>query len=196
MYRLTDKAPGAVDLAERVQKLLIEAGFLVQSDPQRGLDHGAWTPLMLMYPQAHIPVTQLSIQPHHDPAYHWRMGQALRPLLAAGVLLMASGAASHNLGATGQQTPEWVTAFGQWLVKAVHDRDGRRPVGDDREALLNYQHDAPKAAQNHPTPEHFLPLFVALSAGGDAGHLLHDSYTYGVLHMAAFRFENDSPALD
>ncbi len=180
LYHIQYPVPGAVDLALRVQSLLAEAGLPSQTDSERGLDHGAWTPLMLMYPRAQIPVTQLSLQPHQDPAYHWRVGQALRPLLAEGVLIMASGAASHNLGAMGQQTPPWVTAFGQWLVETINGRD--------RDALLNYQHQAPYAAQNHPTPEHFLPLFVALGAGGDAGELLHDSYTYGVLHMAAFRF--------
>ena len=97
LYRLRYPAPGAPGLAKRAAGLLADAGMQPQVDPQRGLDHGAWTSLMLMYPKADIPVTQLSIQTPLGPGHHVRLGEALRPLRDEGVLIFASGGATHNL---------------------------------------------------------------------------------------------------
>lgn len=183
LYQLTYPAPGAPELAERVAELLSE--WKVQTHPSRGLDHGAWTPLLLMYPEAQIPVTQLSIHYHESPAYHYKLGQALQPLRDEGVLILASGAATHNLWAIADPNsttpPDWVAQFDRWLSQTVTHHD----VPD----LLNYRQLAPYATDNHPSEEHLLPLFVAAGAGGDGVTQLHHGYTYGVLSMAAYRFE-------
>ena len=187
LYRLRYPAPGAPGLAARVIELLTAAGIEGSVSPDRGLDHGAWTPLMLMYPAADVPVTQLSIQPHLSPAHHLALGRALEPLRHEGVLILASGSATHNLWEFGGYTydavaPNWVTQFADWLTDAV--------TQGKVEELLNYRQLAPHAARNHPTEEHLLPLFVALGAGGTdvRGYPLHSSFTYGVFSMAVYMF--------
>jgi 4,5-DOPA dioxygenase extradiol len=193
LYQMTYPAPGAPELASRVAALLTQAGIPTEIHPQRGLDHGAWVPLRLMYPDADIPVTQLSIQPYADPAHHLAIGQALAPLRQDGVLILASGSATHNLRELGRYAneptpPDWVQDFSDWLADAIaHGKT------DD---LLNYRQRAPHAVRNHPTDEHLLPLFAALGAGGQQaeGRSLHDSYTFGILSMAAFAFEDASSA--
>lgn len=187
LYRMTYPAPGAPELAERVAGLLEAAGVPTVRHPTRGLDHGAWIPLKLMYPDADIPVFQLSIQPRQSAADHWRLGEALRPLRDEGVLVIGSGTASHNLSelrAYGGATvpPEWVTSFDRWLTEAVtHGR---------KEDLLAYLQQAPHAARNHPTPDHILPLFVAAGAGQEhaPGEVIHESFSWGILSMAAYAF--------
>lgn len=185
LYRLEYPAPGAPELAQRAVELLSAAGLAGATVPDRGLDHGAWVPLLLMYPEADVPVTQLSIQPHRDPRHHHAVGRALAPLRDEGVLIVASGSATHNLHEFRGQgseapTPDWVRAFAEWLDDAV--AEGRQ--GD----LLDYRQRAPHAARNHPTDEHLLPLFVAMGAGGK-GRVLHGSYTYGILYMGAYAFD-------
>ncbi|HEY9898673.1 MAG TPA: class III extradiol ring-cleavage dioxygenase [Pantanalinema sp.] len=187
LYRMTYPAPGSPELAERVAEQLVAAGFPAALNPSRGLDHGAWIPLQLMYPAADIPVVQLSIQPSRSPAEHWRLGEALRPLRDEGILVLGSGSATHNLFELGRYMhdttpPEWVTSFDRWLKSAV--TQGRK------EELLDYLHQAPSAARNHPTPDHILPLFVAAGAGEaqGTGELIHESYSWGLLSMAAYSF--------
>lgn len=187
LYQMSYNAPGAPDLAEYVTKRLSDAGFEVAVSPNRGLDHGAWEPLMLMYPEATIPVTQLSIQPRLGTAHHLSLGRTLTQLRQEGFLILASGAATHNLRMFGayelnDAPPEWVTVFDRWLAKAI--------AQNDVDALINYRQQAPHAMQNHPTEEHLLPLFVALGAGGETlnSTLLHSSFTYGVFSMAAYAF--------
>lgn len=188
LYQLTYPAPGAPELAVRVVDLLTAAGIKSGISADRGLDHGAWNPLLLLYPHADVPVTQLSIQPHLDPAHHLAIGRALAPLRQQGVLILASGSATHNLWELGGYAPDaappdWVTAFAQWLTDAL--------TQSKTEALLNYRQLAPHAARNHPTAEHLLPLFVAFGAGGSAAKAieLHSSYSLGVLSMAAYAFD-------
>ena len=188
LYALRYPAPGAPQLAHRVVELLGTKGMSVAIDPNRGLDHGAWTPLLLMYPQADIPVTQLSIQSHQGPEYHWRIGEALRPLREEGVLVVASGSATHNLrefraNARDGETASWALAFGEWLADTLEH--GRT---DD---LLHYRARAPEAARNHPTDEHLLPVFVAAGAGTPRvpAKRIHSSYAYGVIGMDAYRFD-------
>jgi 4,5-DOPA dioxygenase extradiol len=196
LYQMRYDAPGAPDLAQQVQDLLNTAGFAASGDAQRGLDHGAWTPLSLIYKQADIPTIQLSIQPHLGAAHHLAVGQALAPLREEGVLILASGNITHNLQAWARMrqlgqvgVPEWVTTFQEWVYDRVTD--------SDLPALLDFMH-APQGRENHPTPEHFLPFFVALGAGMGAGidaqgdtipaHRLHDSVCYNVLAMDAYAF--------
>lgn len=117
-------APGAPDLAKRVQELLTTSGFKhVKVDKKRGLDHGAWVPLMLMYPQANIPVCQLSLQMNKDATYHYNMGRALAPLKEEGVLIIGSGSATHNLRSldrnAGDEVAPWAAQFDKWLEDAL-----------------------------------------------------------------------------
>jgi 4,5-DOPA dioxygenase extradiol len=188
LYQLRYPAPGAPELASRVSDLLEARGLRTDIDPERGLDHGAWTSLYLMYPEADIPVTQLSIQSRLGPAHHVRLGEALRPLRDEGVLIFASGGASHNLGELryqrGNPVPQpWVVEFNEWLADAV--LSGRR---DD---LVGYRQKAPHAVRNHPTDEHLIPIFVALGAGSPDGaaRRLHTSISSGVISMDAYRFD-------
>ena len=186
MYEMTYPAPGAPELAEEIAGLLGGAGLQPVLDHRRGLDHGVWSPLKLMYPDADIPVTQISVQPLESTQHHFRMGEALRALRERDILIFASGNATHNLGAMmpeGSAPPDWVSAFAVWLRQSV--------AAADAEALLDYRSAAPYAVRNHPTAEHFLPLFCALGAGtpGRPGRPLHSGNTFGVLEMDAFAFD-------
>lgn len=121
-HQLKYPAPGAPQVAKRVKELLQAAGFnRVDEDKKRGLDHGAWVPLMLMYPEADIPVCQLSLQTEKDGTYHYNMGKALAPLKQQGVLIIGSGSATHNLRAMrpGGAVPSWASEFDTWLKDAL-----------------------------------------------------------------------------
>lgn len=186
LYRLSYPAPGAPALARRAAALLRQGGFTASEDPSRGLDHGAWVPLMLMYPDADIPVAQLSIQPTLGPAHHLAVGRALASLRDENVLVLASGGAVHNLRQLDWnrhgEPPDWVKQFDAWLAMRLE-----AGAVDD---LVAYRERAPGARLAHPRDDHFLPLFVALgAAGADAkGRQLHSSHTHGSLSMTAFSF--------
>ncbi|MEM6520210.1 MAG: class III extradiol ring-cleavage dioxygenase [Cyanobacteria bacterium P01_C01_bin.70] len=186
LYQLDYPAPGSPELANRIVQLLSPAGIACQPHSRRGFDHGTWTPLILAYPTAEIPVVQLSVQYRQSPQRHWQIGQALEPLRHEGVLIIGSGSATHNLAAMRSDyqasTPAWVWEFDDWLTKTIEHQNWG--------ALMQYRQLAPYARENHPTPEHLLPLFVALGAVGQAAQAkqLHRSYTYGVLSMAAYAF--------
>lgn len=189
LYELDYPAPGAPELARRTAKLLATAGVEAALVEDRGLDHGAWVPLMLMYPEAEVPVTQLAVQTEHGPAAHLALGRALAPLRQEGVLILGSGGAVHNLGewrAGDSAVPDWAQAFDDWLVDHIET--------GDLAALTDYRSQATEGPRAHPTEEHFLPLFVALGAGattdGAGGRVLHRSFAPGGLSMAAFAFGN------
>ena len=146
-------APGAPKLAKRVKELLMSSGFdRVDEEKKRGLDHGAWVPLMLMYPEADIPVCQLSVQTNNDATYHYNMGKALAPLKDEGVLIVGSGATTHNLRMLRNTTSvqPWAQEFDAWLKEALID--GRYQDVND------YKEKAPHATVAHPWPDHFYPL--------------------------------------
>lgn len=186
LYRMRYDAPGAPQVAARAASLLDAGGIPSAIDRVRGLDHGAWVPLMLMYPDADIPVLQLSIQPQLVTAHHVSVGRALAPLRDDGVLILASGGAVHNLRALAwnrTDAPEpWARGFDDWLVQRIESG-----AVDD---LVGYRERAPGGAQAHPRDEHLMPLFVALGAAGEnsAGRRIHQGFEHGSLSMAAFRF--------
>ncbi len=157
-YALTYEAPGAPELADRV-RVLVD----VNDSPGRGLDHGAWVPLCAMYPDADVPVLQVSL-PELDPVSLIEFGRSLLPLRDEGTLLLASGTLTHNLrnldakGLT--PTPAWAADFDAWCAEHLAARDV--------DALVDYRRRAPGVEMAHPTHEHFLPLFVALGASLDA----------------------------
>lgn len=183
LYQLQYPAPGAPKLALRTRALLAEAGIDCAVDPAQGLDHGAWNPLMLIYPEADLPVAQLAIQPQLGPAHHLRLGRALAPLRREGVLILASGGAVHNLRqfAVDREAPaDWAVSFDAWVAARI--------AANDAEALADYRRTRADGVQAHPTDEHFLPLFVALGAGmaSGPGRPLHRSFAHGSLSMAAY----------
>lgn len=187
LYRLAYPAPGDRALAARIAGLLGDAGLPTALDATRGLDHGAWVPLLLAWPAHDIPVLQLSLQSQLGPAHHERLGAALAPLRGEGVLLIGSGSWTHDLRRFRGQAEDApvqpdVTAFADWMHDAV--LDGRR---DD---LLHYRARAPYAAANHPTEEHLLPLYVALGAAGPGARAerLHQSAMFSMLRMDAYAF--------
>ena len=188
LYSLQYPARGAPEMAQQAALALQKADIPVQLDDTHGLDHGAWVPLSLMYPQADIPVAQLSLQPEKNPAWHLALGRALRPLSEQGVLIIGSGSITHNLSAVfkhprGAVVPEWVTEFCDWMAQKIST--------GDLEALSAYRTLAPHAVQNHPTDEHLLPLFVALGAAdkiNSAAHL-NRVMTFGMLAMDAWLFD-------
>ncbi len=190
LYRLHYAAPGNANLAHRLAAQLTAAALPAEVDARRGLDHGAWIPLRLMYPRADVPVLQVSIDSAQGPAHHFALGRALRPLRDEGVLVIGSGGATHNLRAyfhapeRGHDAPplEWVEAFNEWTAGAVASRRF-----DD---MQHYAERAPYAQQNHPTPEHFLPLFTTLGAAFDdePGRRIHASYDRGLLSLDAYAF--------
>jgi len=184
LYELRYAVPGDPHLAARLRSLLTGAGIAAEVDAKRGLDHGVWDPLLLMYPQADIPVVELSVQPGRDANWHYKVGQALAALRDEGVLIIGSGNLTHNLREAfvkcHSQKPSWVTAFAEWVSDRV--------ANDDTASLLEWQRLAAFAQQNHPTAEHFLPFFVALGAGKDSpgSHRLNKETAMGVLAMDAY----------
>jgi 4,5-DOPA dioxygenase extradiol len=188
LYEMNYPAPGSPTIAIRVADLLRAAGIDCNTDRRRGLDHGAWVPLLLMYPQANIPVLQLSVQPHLGPEHHLHVGSALAALRQEGVLVIGSGSFTHDLSEFRGQglndpAPGWVNSFADWF----HDE----LTGNQIDQLLDYRRQAPFAAKNHPTEEHLLPLYTALGAAGEQAKAerLHASATYSVLRMDVYAFQ-------
>ncbi|MEO8101610.1 MAG: class III extradiol ring-cleavage dioxygenase [Betaproteobacteria bacterium] len=187
LYKIVYPAPGAPDVAARAQALLKSAGFTAGIDGCRGLDHGTWVPLLKMYPDADVPVVQLSVQPAMNPRHHHDVGRALAPLREEGVLIVGSGHLTHNLrdwmNSRGQSAhAPYAQAFQSWVFDhlAAHDLD----------ALTRYRQEAPDAVRAHPTEEHFMPLFVALGAAGEAAEpvRMFDGFEGSALAMDAYRF--------
>lgn len=184
LHRMQYPAPGAPALAERVASRLSFCGIVAELHPSRGLDHGAWVPLTAMFPQADVPVTQLSLIRNASPADLLALGQALAPLREEGVLILASGAITHNFGwldwhaATDAPPLPQAAAFANWVNERLN--------AQDIPALLNYRA-AAYGAEAHPTQEHFMPLFVAVgAAGADVPERYQPRFAYGGLAMDAY----------
>ena len=187
LYQIRYAAPGAPELAAQAVALLKAADITAGVDGCRGLDHGAWVPLRWMYPDADVPVVQLSVQPERGTAHHLRLGRALASLCADNVLIIGSGHTTHNLrdwmaNPRRQEPLRYAEAFARWVGDHLRDRDA--------EALLAYREQAPDAARAHPTEEHFLPLFVAWgAAGADADvERIVEGFEAGVLALDSYRF--------
>ena len=185
LYELKYPAPGAAALAQHAAMLLAGEGIECGTDSNRGLDHGAWVPLLWMYPDAKIPVTQLSVQSHLGAAHHTKLGRALAPLRGDGVLILGSGGIVHNLReldwhGKAAEPFEWARNFNDWMAMRI--LTGATAELDD------YRKRAPEPVRSHPTEEHLVPLFVAMGAGGaarrielgfDLGSLGMDGYLFG-----------------
>jgi 4,5-DOPA dioxygenase extradiol len=175
-YEVTYPAPGAPDLAADVRKLLRAAGTPVADLPARGLDHGAYVPLVEMYPQADVPVLQISM-PSLDPKELFEVGRKLAPLRDDGVLIVGSGFFTHNLRAMSMDgsVPTVMAEFDHWGQEVL--------AHGDLDALMDFQHKAPAARLAHPRTEHFAPLFVTLGAvAGDlaGARTVIDGFWFGL----------------
>lgn len=188
LYQIQYPAAGSPTVARRIHAQLAAAGTQAGIDGTRGLDHGAWVPLLHMFPKADIPVVQVSVQPQRDAAHHLAVGRALAPLREEGILIIGSGHMTHNLrdffqAPRGRTTAEYAVAFRDWVDERVRTHK--------LDELLQWEFHAPGASRAHPTSEHFLPLFVALGAAGTGYRTTRicDGFDGGVLAMDAYRFD-------
>jgi len=190
LYRLRYDVAGQPPLAMHAGALLQAAGFEVEIDDRRGLDHGAWVPLRYLLPEARLPVFQVSMPYDLDPQGAIRIGRELAPLRDSGVLIVGSGSLTHNLHEfrTGiSSESQYAQEFARWVHESI--------VSRDIESLLAYRTRAPHAQRAHPTEEHFLPLLIALgaSAGTDNIVPIEGGMTYGVLSMDSYAWGIDQP---
>lgn len=184
-YQIRYGAPGEPELAARVHGLLTAAGLPSKLDPQRGYDHGTFVPLAVMYPQADVPVVQLSLRMDFDPATHLAVGRAIAPLRDEGVLIVGSGLSYHNLRAFGPAGGPASHAFDAWLQEAL-----TRTAPEERAERLQRWSQAPAARQAHPREEHLLPLMVAVGAAQDepGETIYHEGDFFGAMAVSNFRF--------
>ncbi len=183
LYDLQYPAPGAPDIAGQVAQRLTEAGYATSLDKFRGLDHGAWVPLMHLLPRAQLPVFQVSMPYDLTTAQAVQLGRTLAPLRAQGVLIVASGSMTHNLGEFRRSVAagdHYVQEFSDWVKTAV--------LANAVQPVIRYRSEAPHAVRAHPTEDHFLPLLVALGAQveGDAAQLIDGGIEHGMLSMDSF----------
>ncbi|MCP3126847.1 class III extradiol ring-cleavage dioxygenase [Shewanella sp. KJ2020] len=160
-YTLSYPAPGEPALAEKIARLLKANGITVKLDNQRAFDHGTFVPLKLMYPEANIPVVQMSLVQHLDPSAHIAIGEALSPLREQGVLIVGSGMSFHNMRAFFSSDPQVLPrsqAFDGWLTHVLTSE-----VKHAKSQLIDWQ-SAPEARFSHPREEHLLPLHVCFGA--------------------------------
>jgi 4,5-DOPA dioxygenase extradiol len=186
LFEIQYPAAGAPELARRAVDVLRAAGWPAEADDGQGLDHGAWVPVRFLYPDADVPVFQLSLPAGLTPAQAYALGQALQPLRDEGVLVVGSGSLTHNLyefrmDQDGGEA-EYAREFAAWVRQAVEARDDAR--------LQQTLAIAPHARRAHPTAEHFLPLLVAAgaAAGDEAVQTLEGGISYGMLAMDSYLF--------
>ena len=184
LFEVEYPAPGDPQLAAEVVELLKASNLPARIDSNRPFDHGVWVPLSLMYPEADIPIVQVSLPTRGGPALQAHVGQALSSLRQHGVLLIGSGSITHNLReldwhAGPESVEPWAQAFRDWMVEKL--------AANDEAALNDYRQRAPNAVRNHPSDEHLLPLYFARAAGGDFS-IAHQGFTMGALGMDIYRF--------
>lgn len=185
LYNIRYPATGSTALSGKLAKYFSDQGIDVKLDTGRGLDHGAWVVLHLMYPEGDIPVVQVSINPHLSPEEQYRIGQIVSRLRDENILVIGSGATVHNLLmlAWGEKgTEQWAAEFDDWLIDAVSRWDLQR--------LFTYEKEAPHALQAVPHNEHLVPLFISMGAGDrqKKAELLHRSYSFGSLSQICWAF--------
>ena len=185
LYALQYPVKGSPDLASEATALLKMSGLDCEINVSRGLDHGAWVPLMHLFPNANVPAFQVSLPLTATPQSAYALGQALAPLKAKGVLILGTGGITHNLGHFMRRDVDfsYVVQFGDWVRKAIMENR----VDD----LLNYRRLAPNALQAHPTDEHFLPLFVALGshAPDEMLEVINGGVSYDILCMDSYLWQ-------
>ncbi|QFG31825.1 dioxygenase [Pseudomonas umsongensis] len=184
LFEVQYPAPGNPDLAAQVVNMLQANALPARIDSTRPFDHGVWVPLSLMYPQADIPIVQVSLPTRGGPALQARVGKALSGLREQGVLLIGSGSITHNLReldwhAGPESVQPWAKVFRDWMIDKL--------AANDEAALHDYRRQAPNAVRNHPSDEHLLPLYFARGAGGPFS-IAHQGFTLGALGMDIYRF--------
>jgi 4,5-DOPA dioxygenase extradiol len=184
LFAVQYPAKGMPLMAQHVVDLLAASGLPARIDQNRPMDHGVWVPLSLMYPQADIPVVQVSLPSRMGPALQTRVGKALASLREEQVLVIGSGSITHNLReldwhAGPESVEPWAKAFRDWMIEKL--------VADDDDSLHDYRRLAPNAVRNHPSDEHLLPLYFARGAGGKFS-VAHQGFTMGALGMDIYRF--------
>ncbi len=191
LYALQYRATGQSELAKQAARLLAAAGFATALDAHRGLDHGAWVPLMHLLPKADVPVFQVSMPHNLNSLQAVKLGRALAPLRELGVLIVASGSMTHNLfefRQSGSAPAAYAREFATWVQTAV--------LANATGPLIQYRTEAPHAQRAHPTEEHFLPLLVALGAQSDSDTVqaIDGGITHGVLSMDSYVWGMPQPA--
>lgn len=184
-YHVQYSAPGSPQLAQRVRTLIEAAGMPARVDPQRGFDHGTFTPLVVMYPEANVPVVELSLKSGYDPAVHLSVGRALAPLRDDGVLILGSGLSYHNLRQFGPGARQVSKTFDDWLQETLVEA-----IPSEREIRLLAWNAAPAARQAHPREDHLIPLMVAVGAAEKekATVVYHEEDLLGGVTASSFRF--------
>ncbi|WP_419884054.1 DODA-type extradiol aromatic ring-opening family dioxygenase [Peribacillus sp. B-H-3] len=185
LYAVSYPAKGSKEIALKVRDSLSSNGIASKLDSTRGLDHGSWTLLSHLFPQADVPVVQISINPALDAKGQFKIGEALRMLGEEEILVIGSGVTVHNLRIVkwGQKHPEeWAVEFDNWLIEKIHDKD--------YSALFNWETQAPHARLAVPREEHFVPLFIAMGSGSEkkTGKVVYRDYEFGNLSYLCLEF--------
>jgi aromatic ring-opening dioxygenase catalytic subunit (LigB family) len=184
-YHVQYPAPGSPEVAARVKELVEHAGFPVAEDARRGFDHGVFAPFFVAYPDADVPIVQLSIKHSYDPAEHLAVGRALAPLRDEGVLIVGSGFSFHNLRLLGPSGAAPSREFDEWLTAALV---GASPEERTR-LLVDWAH-APSARVAHPAEDHLIPLMVAVGAAEHEPGIrsYHEDRLMGAVSSSSYRF--------
>jgi len=184
LYFIKYPAKGSIEIASKVQALLKNNGIESKLDKKRGLDHGAWDVLYLMFPKADIPIVQVSVNPYLTVEKQYEIGRAIKALGYDDILVIGSGSTVHNLATvdwTANKAEPWAVDFDNWLIEKVE--------ANHTEALFNYRKLAPYAKLAIPREEHIVPMFIAMGSGNKSKpKLLHQSYVYGTLSYICFEF--------
>jgi aromatic ring-opening dioxygenase catalytic subunit (LigB family) len=184
-YHIKYSAPGAPQVARRVQELLAQAGFQTKSDPFRGFDHGVFAPLFVAYPEANVPILQLSMRSDYSPEAHLAVGRAIAPLRNEGVLIIGSGLSYHNLRQMGLKGKVPSHQFDEWLTNVVCGSKA-----EARNSHLIKWSQAPSARLAHPREDHLIPLLVAVGAAeSELGEqFYHEDAFFGGVAVSSYRF--------
>lgn len=184
LYSVKYPAKGSVEIALKLQSMLENSGIESKLDENRGLDHGAWDVLYLMYPKADIPVIQVSVNPNLAMEKQYEIGRAISELGKEDILVIGSGSTVHNLSTidwNSVKAEEWAVEFDNWIIEKAEN--------NDKDALFDYRQLASHAKRAVPREEHLVPMFIAMGSGNkDRPKLLHQSYVYGTLSYICFEF--------